>query len=68
MRKENKVYGKSYEPTLQVFELPLSRFIDCSTDFEPSLLRKINFLFDQNKEGVIILDRVGIGTNSLDIR
>ncbi|MFO7980294.1 MAG: hypothetical protein R6V00_05615, partial [Candidatus Aminicenantes bacterium] len=67
MNKENNIYGDAYEPTLQVFELPLSRFSDKFPGFNPVLLKKINFVFDQSNEGVVILDRIGIGTRSLDI-
>jgi dienelactone hydrolase len=68
MKKENNIYGDAYEPTLQVFELPLSRFSDKFPGFNLVLLKKINFVFDQSNEGVVILDRIGIGTMSLDIR
>jgi len=61
MNQENNLYGNSYEPTLQVFELPLSRFFKANPEFDPVLLKKINFVFDQSREGVIILDRIGIG-------
>jgi dienelactone hydrolase len=66
MKKEKNIYGDAYEPTLQIFELPLSRFTDKFPGFDPVLLKKINFLFDQSKQGVVFLDRVGIGTNHLD--
>jgi len=68
MSKESKIYGKSYEPTLQVFELPFFRFSEASPEFDPALLKKISFIFDQNEEGVVILDRIGIGTAPLDMR
>ena len=66
MKKESHIYGDSYEPTLQVFELPLARFSDKFPEFDPVLLKKINFVFDQSEEGVIILDQIGIGTSDLD--
>ncbi len=68
MNKENKLYGKSYEPTLQIFELPLSRFASAFPEFDPGELNKIKFVFDQDQEGVIILDRIGIGTRRLDMK
>lgn len=68
MSRESKIYGKSYEPTLQVFELHLSRFSEAFPEFDPALLKKINFVFDRNEEGVVILDRIGIGTAALDMR
>lgn len=58
-QKENKFYGKAYEPTLQVFELPLSDFVEASPGFRLDQLRIIRFVFDRNREGVILLDRVG---------
>jgi hypothetical protein len=60
MSQESKIYGKSYEPTLQVFELPFSRFSEAFPEFDPALLKKISFVFDQSEEGVVILDRIGI--------
>jgi dienelactone hydrolase len=68
MKKEKNIYGDAYEPTLQVFELPLSIFSEKYSEFDPVLLKKINFVFDKSQEGVIILDRIGIGTNNFDNR
>ncbi len=58
-RKENKIYGKAYEPTLQVYELHLAAFIEENPDFDPTFLKTIRFVFDQNSKGVIILDNIG---------
>ncbi len=58
-KKENNIYGKAYEPTLQVFELPLSVFMKEFPEFNAARLRKIRFVFDLSPEGVIILDRAG---------
>ncbi|MDH5743896.1 MAG: hypothetical protein OEZ52_10145, partial [Candidatus Aminicenantes bacterium] len=58
-KKENNIYGKAYEPTLQVFELPLSVFMKEFPEFNAARLDKIRFVFDLSSEGVIILDRVG---------
>jgi len=58
-KKENNIYGKAYEPTLQVFELPLSVFIEEFPEFDVAHLHEIRFVFDQSPEGVVILDRVG---------
>jgi dienelactone hydrolase len=57
--KENKFYGKAYEPTLQVFELPLSEFSEASPGFLLENLQIIRFVFDRSREGVILLDRIG---------
>jgi hypothetical protein len=58
-KKESKMYGKAYEPTLQLFELPLKRFIEENPEFNPALLKTIRFVFDLCQEGVIILDNIG---------
>jgi hypothetical protein len=58
-KKESEIYGKNYEPTLQVFELELSDFVETSPGFHPEQLNAIRFVFDQSPKGVIILDRVG---------
>lgn len=58
-KKENKMYGKAYEPTLQVFEIPHSFFMEGFPEFDVRRLHEIRFVFDRSSEGVIILDRVG---------
>ncbi len=58
-KTESNIYGKAYEPTLQLFELPLSIFNESFPDFRPERLNSIRFVFDRSPEGVIILDRVG---------
>ncbi|MBS3820040.1 hypothetical protein KGY73_11150 [bacterium] len=60
MRKESHIYGNSYEPTLQIFELPLSDFTEMAPEFDLSGLEKIRFVFDRSEKEVIILDRIGI--------
>jgi hypothetical protein len=57
--KESKLYGKAYEPTLQVVEIPLAAFREELTDFDPLNLKTIRFVFDRCPEGVIIFDRIG---------
>jgi hypothetical protein len=58
-KDESNMYGKAYEPTLQVFELPLSDFVESFPEFRPGQLRTIRFVFDESPKGVIILDRLG---------
>jgi dienelactone hydrolase len=58
-RNEGKFYGKAYEPTLQVFELPMTDFVKAFPGFHPEQLKIIRFVFDRSPEGVILLDRVG---------
>ncbi len=57
--KEKFMMGKDYEPTMQTFELPLAVFAELYPEFNPGLLKDIRFVFDQGREGVIILDNVG---------
>ncbi|MBD3414660.1 MAG: hypothetical protein GF421_09560 [Candidatus Aminicenantes bacterium] len=68
IKDESDIYGKAYEPTLQIFEIPLSQFSEAFPEFDPVFLKGIHFVFDQSQEGVIILDRIGIGGRNLDIR
>ena len=56
---EKSIYGKDYEPTMQTFELPLAVFTELYPDFSPALLKDIRFVFDQGREGVIVLDNIG---------
>lgn len=62
--KESKLYGKAYEPTLQVYELPLSEFVQEFPEFKPASLRVIRFVFSRGSKGVVILDRVGFAQPS----
>ncbi|MFC2157759.1 hypothetical protein ACFLT9_07985 [Acidobacteriota bacterium] len=59
MKDEASLYGNAYEPTLQLFELPLKVFTEQEPLFDPAALRTIRLVFDLGREGVIILDRVG---------
>ena len=59
IKDESSRYGKAYEPTLQLFELPLLAFMEKEPRFDPAGLKSIRLLFDLGREGVIILDRVG---------
>jgi hypothetical protein len=59
LKNEISLFGKDYEPTLQVFELPLDVFAAEFPGFDPSRLREIRFVFDRTPEGVILLDNIG---------
>ena len=52
-------YGKSSEPILQTFTIPLSRLKSLNGKFVPEKLKKILFLFDKSPKGVILLDEIG---------
>ena len=56
---QNKRYGSDYEVTLQDFRLPLKTFIKQNPDFKPEKLSRIEFVFDQMPEGVVVIDRIG---------
>jgi len=59
LRNEKSLFGNDYEPTLQVFELPLDVFTSEFPGFDSSQLKAISFVFDQSPKGVIILDNIG---------
>ncbi len=59
LKSQNKRYGGDYEVTLQDFRLPLKAFVDKNPDFDPKKLKKISFLFDQQPEGMVVIDRIG---------
>jgi dienelactone hydrolase len=54
------MYGSTWEPVLQTFEMPLDRFEGANGALDVSRLRAIRFRFDQSIEGVIIIDDIGI--------
>ena len=56
------VYGKDYEPVLQTYEINMKSFIKNNTEFDPTKLKTIEFLFDKSKEGDIVIDDIGIET------
>jgi dienelactone hydrolase len=57
---ESDLYGKSWEPVLQTFEIPLAAFATADPRFTPATLTEIRLVFDRSPEGVVILDDVGI--------
>jgi dienelactone hydrolase len=58
-KDESDLYGKAYEPTLQLFEIPLADYSAENPEFNPMTLRVIRFIFDRGREGVVFLDRLG---------
>jgi outer membrane lipoprotein-sorting protein len=56
---ESFIYGKDFEITLQNFELPVSAFTNKFQDFDLKTLKAIEFKFDQEESGVIVLDDIG---------
>ncbi|MFA8434903.1 MAG: hypothetical protein ACEPOZ_10345 [Marinifilaceae bacterium] len=52
-------YGKSSEPILQTMEIQLAQLQTRNSEFIPTKLKEIRFLFDKSSKGVILLDEVG---------
>jgi hypothetical protein len=50
------------EPVMQTYTMPLARFRDANTAFDPATLRAIRLVFDRKKVGAITLDDVGISS------
>ncbi|MFB0519083.1 MAG: alpha/beta hydrolase family protein, partial [Acidobacteriota bacterium] len=59
---EKKQYKNPTEAVLQTYELPLSAFVEANSQFRPTDLKTIRFIFDRTPKGVIILDEVGFRT------
>ena len=57
--KEGGLYGKSWEPVLQSFELPLAAFAARSPGFDSAGTTAVRFVFDRSPMGVIILGDIG---------
>ena len=53
-------YESEWEAVLQHVELPLARFVAGNPAFDLSSVTKLRFLFDQQSEGVVILDDIGV--------
>jgi dienelactone hydrolase len=50
------------EPIFQTFLFPLSDFHTVNADFDPSKTVRLRLIFDRTTSGVVILDRVAVGT------
>jgi len=55
----NQRYGSKYEVTFQDFALPLRDFVRANPRFDPARLHSVAFVFDQTRNGVVVLDRIG---------
>jgi hypothetical protein len=53
-------YESEWEAVLQHAELPLSLFAATNNALDLSAIAKIRFRFDQEPEGVVILDNIGL--------
>lgn len=56
---ESGLYGKSWEPVLQTYEIPLAAFAPATEGFEPAKITAIRFVFDRTASGVVVLDDIG---------
>jgi hypothetical protein len=58
LSEDTQYYGTSYEPVLQTFEVELAPLSDSSCS-DVDKIKAVCFVFDQCREGLIILDEVG---------
>ena len=56
---EKKYIEKFSERILQTYEIPIYRFIEKNSLFEPSRLESVRFIFDRSETGCIMLDDIG---------
>ena len=56
---ESDWYGKSWEPALQTFDLPLAAFLEAEPSFDVTDLSEIRLVFDKTEKGTILIDDVG---------
>jgi dienelactone hydrolase len=58
LSRDTQYFGSSYEPVLQTFEVRLASLVGPSGP-EVKQIKMVSFIFDQSREGSIILDNVG---------
>jgi hypothetical protein len=58
-RLNDERYGSAWEPVLQTYEIPLSRWQEVDPQFEPTRIRTIRWRFDRSPKGVVIMDEIG---------
>lgn len=57
---EKDMVGADWEVQLQSFHFPISQFQQRKSDFDPSKISKIEFVFDQNQYGVVVIDDISV--------
>jgi dienelactone hydrolase len=57
---EEDMVGADWEVQLQSYHFPLKQFQAQNPDFAPTQISKIEFLFDQNQYGVVVLDDISV--------
>ena len=55
---EDDMVGADWEVQLQTFHFPLAAFQAQNPEFQLDQIQKIEFLFDQNPYGVVVIDDV----------
>ncbi|WP_160680415.1 hypothetical protein [Clostridium sp. C8-1-8] len=53
-------FGGDFEPVLQVFNIPLKDFKAANSNFNTDTLKSIEFVFDKDKQGNLMIDDIGI--------
>ncbi|KYH30355.1 MULTISPECIES: MFS transporter [Clostridium] len=53
-------YGKNFEPVLQTFQIPIMDFIKVNSKFQPNRLKSIEFIFNKDSKGDILIDDIGM--------
>ncbi len=64
MSVERKHYPKSWETTLQSFEVPVAAFVQAAPLLDPAALHAVRFLLTGPEDGVVVLDEVGFAKGS----
>jgi hypothetical protein len=56
-----EIFERDSDPEIipQHIEIPLKAFVEVNTDFDPAILTRIEFVFDQGEKGMIALDNIG---------
>ncbi len=52
--------GADWEVQLQTFHFPLAQFQAQNPEFQLDQIQKIEFLFDQNPYGVVVIDDISV--------
>jgi hypothetical protein len=53
-------FGGDFEPVFQVFNIPLKDFKAANSNFNTDTLKSIEFVFDKDKQGNLMIDDIGI--------
>ncbi|RRQ48328.1 hypothetical protein DZC72_11455 [Maribacter algicola] len=56
---DKDMIGDPWEVQLQTFHIPISKFGKNASDFDPTAVKHIRFVFDQSPKGVVVVDDIG---------